>query len=146
MDSYKKCSDFLQNFYILLPPTLYSFNSLLINIRNKSGCTTESFKAALDKHLKSIPDEPRVPKLIKYCSKSSNSLIQNWNNYVPLTVILCCFAFSLFFPPAVPEVTIGEDNRWGMRRKAWQWGDRAGDLRLGRAEEDSWKPSQVSQV
>ena len=52
------------------------FNSLPIHIRNKSGCSVESFKATLDVYLKSVPDEPRVGKLIKFCRKSSNSLIQ----------------------------------------------------------------------
>ena len=52
------------------------FNSLPIYIRNKTGCSVDSFKAAIDKYLKSVPDEPRVGKLVKYCRKGSNSLIQ----------------------------------------------------------------------
>ena len=52
------------------------FNSLPISLRNKSKCSVDSFKAALDKHLKSVPDEPRVGTLIKYCAKGSNSLTQ----------------------------------------------------------------------
>ena len=50
------------------------FNSLPISLRNKSKCSVESFKTALDKYLKSVPDEPRVSKLVKFCSKGSNSL------------------------------------------------------------------------
>ena len=50
------------------------FNSLPVEIRNKSECSVQSFKFALDKHLKTIPDEPRVGRLIKYCAKASNSL------------------------------------------------------------------------
>ena len=52
------------------------FNSLPIHIRNKTECSVDSFKAALDKYLKLVPDEPRVGKLIKFCQKSSNSLTQ----------------------------------------------------------------------
>ena len=52
------------------------FNCLPISLRNKSGCSVQSFKSALDKHLQTVPDEPRVAKLIKFCSKGSNSLIQ----------------------------------------------------------------------
>ena len=51
------------------------FNSLPVSLRNMSECSVESFKAALDKHLKTVPDEPRVGGLIKYCQKASNSLI-----------------------------------------------------------------------
>ena len=51
------------------------FNSLPVEIRNKSECSVQSFKSALDKHLKTVPDEPRVAKLIKYCARTSNSLV-----------------------------------------------------------------------
>ena len=50
------------------------FNCLPPQIRNLSGCSIEVFKRALDNHLKSIPDEPRVPGLIKYCAKSTNNI------------------------------------------------------------------------
>ena len=52
------------------------FNCLPPHIRNLSGCSVESFKRVLDVHLKSIPDEPRVPGLIRYCARSTNSLVQ----------------------------------------------------------------------
>ena len=52
------------------------FNSLPTEVRDKSGCSVDSFKAALDRHLKAVPDEPRVGKLIKYCAKPSNSIIE----------------------------------------------------------------------
>ena len=52
------------------------FNSLPIHVRNKSGCSVDSFKAALDNYLKFVPDEPRIGKLIKFCRKGSNSLTQ----------------------------------------------------------------------
>ena len=51
------------------------FNSLPLILRNTSGCSVGSFKRALDKHLSAVPDEPRVPGLIKHCSRGSNSLI-----------------------------------------------------------------------
>ena len=52
------------------------FNSLPIHLRNKTGCSVDTFKAALDEYLKVVPDEPRVCKLVKCCSKGSNSLTQ----------------------------------------------------------------------
>jgi len=52
------------------------FNCLPQKLRDMSSCSTDCFKRALDKHLSTVPDEPRVPRLIKYCSKSSNSLIE----------------------------------------------------------------------
>ena len=51
------------------------FNSMPKNVRNINGCATDVFKSALDRYLKSVPDEPRVKKLIPYCSRSSNSLL-----------------------------------------------------------------------
>ena len=50
------------------------FNSLPVHLRNMASCSVESFKKALDKHLETIPDEPRVPGLIKFCKQISNSL------------------------------------------------------------------------
>ena len=52
------------------------FNHLLSSIRNMSGCSVDTFKRALNQYLDTIPDEPRVPKLVKFCSKGSNSLIE----------------------------------------------------------------------
>ena len=52
------------------------FNHLPSSIRDMSGCSVDTFKRALDKYLDTIPDEPRVPKLVKFCSKGSNSLIE----------------------------------------------------------------------
>ena len=51
------------------------FNSLPVRLRNMSGCSLNSFKRSLDDHLASIPDEPRVPGMIRYCARSSNSLV-----------------------------------------------------------------------
>lgn len=51
------------------------FNHLPQSVRNVSGCSVDTFKRELGKHLDTVPDEPRIPKLVKYCSKSSNSLI-----------------------------------------------------------------------
>ena len=51
------------------------FNVLPESLRNMSGCSIVSFKNALDRHLVTVPDEPRIPGLIKYCSRASNSLL-----------------------------------------------------------------------
>ena len=51
------------------------FNCLPAHLRNMSYCSTESFKRALDNHLRTVADEPRVPRLTRYCTKSSNSLV-----------------------------------------------------------------------
>ena len=50
------------------------FNCLPRQLRNITDSSVDSFKAALDKHLSTVPDEPRLGKLIKFCSKASNSL------------------------------------------------------------------------
>ena len=51
------------------------FNIMPNTLRNMTGCSVDSFKNALDKHLRTVPDEPRVRGLVPYCSKSSNSLL-----------------------------------------------------------------------
>ena len=51
------------------------FNSLPVHIRNMSNCSVNVFKSALDRHLRSVPDQPRVPGLIKYCLRSGNSIL-----------------------------------------------------------------------
>ena len=50
------------------------FNSLPLHLKNVSDCSINVFKNELHKHLQSIPDEPRVRKLIPFCANSSNSL------------------------------------------------------------------------
>ena len=52
------------------------FNHLPACIRNMTGCSVDSFKSALDKHLATVPDQPRLPRLIRYCSKASNSILE----------------------------------------------------------------------
>ena len=51
------------------------FNAMPKFIRNIRGCATNAFKSALDNYLKCVPDEPRVRRLIPFCTKSSNSLL-----------------------------------------------------------------------
>ena len=51
------------------------FNAMPQCVRNMVGCSTEIFKATLDKYIVSVPDEPRVRALVPYCTRSSNSLI-----------------------------------------------------------------------
>ena len=51
------------------------FNSLPQNIRDISECSPEAFKRALDRYLRSVPDEPRVKNMTPYCSRNSNSIL-----------------------------------------------------------------------
>ena len=51
------------------------FNVMPPCVRNIVGCSIEIFKAALDKYIVSVPDEPRVQALVPYCTRSSNSLL-----------------------------------------------------------------------
>ena len=41
-----------------------------------TGCSVDTFKRALDNHLDTVPDEPRLPRLVRYCSKGSNSILE----------------------------------------------------------------------
>ena len=52
------------------------FNCLPLRLRNMTNCPVASFKGILDQYLETIPDEPRVPGLTRFCSKGSNSLIE----------------------------------------------------------------------
>ena len=52
------------------------FNHLPSTIRDMSGCSVDTFKRRLDEHLDAIPDEPRLPRLVRYCSKGSNSILE----------------------------------------------------------------------
>ena len=51
------------------------FNALPAHIRDMKECSVDVFKRALDKYLTTIPDEPRVKRLVPYCRFSSNSII-----------------------------------------------------------------------
>ena len=51
------------------------FNCLPQTIRNKSGCSVEDFKRALDKLLLTIPDEPPVQGYTQYRRCETNSLL-----------------------------------------------------------------------
>ena len=50
------------------------FNTIPTQLRNMTGCSIDTFKSALDKHLSVIPDQPRMKDLVRYCVRSSNSL------------------------------------------------------------------------
>ena len=52
------------------------FNHLPARIRDMTGCSVDSFKRALDKHLDTVPDQPRLPKLVRFCTKGSNCLLE----------------------------------------------------------------------
>ena len=51
------------------------FNSLPQHIRNMSNCTVLKFKSMLDKHLKKIPDEPRIAGYTQLSGAQTNSII-----------------------------------------------------------------------
>ena len=51
------------------------FNTLPPEIRNLTGCTTDSFKRRLDKYLSTIPDEPQIPGYTAQRRADSNSLL-----------------------------------------------------------------------
>ena len=51
------------------------FNSLPKNLRDRTGCTKEIFKKALDRYLLQIPDEPQVRGYTIMRSTDSNSLV-----------------------------------------------------------------------
>ena len=51
------------------------FNCLPREIRNTTCCKVETFKAALDRFLKCIPDEPQIPGYTAHRRADSNSLL-----------------------------------------------------------------------
>ena len=51
------------------------FNCLPSQLRNMTGCHREAFKAALDRYLSSIPDEPLIPGYTAFRRCASNSLV-----------------------------------------------------------------------
>jgi len=52
------------------------FNSMPQNIRNKSDCSTDSFKHQLDNYLRTIPDLPRIPGYTNLTITETNSLLE----------------------------------------------------------------------
>ena len=59
------------------------FNSLPRDIRNMSGCDINTFKAKLDRYLKTVPDEPRIQGMTLRAQLESNSLI-HWSPWMRL--------------------------------------------------------------
>ena len=57
------------------------FNTLPLELRNLTGCPSEDFKEALDRHLETVPDEPLVPGLTAFRRAESNSLLA-WTEQV----------------------------------------------------------------
>ena len=51
------------------------FNTMPMHIRNTTGCSIETFKSGLDKHLRNILYEPLVPAYTILCKADSNSLL-----------------------------------------------------------------------
>ena len=62
------------NSMAVLGPRL--FNHLPSGVRDITDCSVDTFKRSLDKHLDTIPDEPRLPRLVRYCSRASNSILE----------------------------------------------------------------------
>ena len=67
-----------ENSFQVVGPRL--FNSIPANIRNLSKCSIDDFKAALDKYLARIPDEPKIPGYVptasdQFSGQPSNSLV-----------------------------------------------------------------------
>ena len=62
------------NSMTVLGPRL--FNHLPSGVRDVTDCSVDTFKRALDKYLDTIPDEPRLPRLVRYCSKATNSILE----------------------------------------------------------------------
>ena len=50
------------------------FNIMPAHIRNKTSCSVNAFKSALDKFLQTIPDHAIIPGLIRHCRNASNIL------------------------------------------------------------------------
>ena len=51
------------------------FNCLPIHLRNLTGVSVVEFKAALDRHLRSTPDEPLIPGYTMYRTAETNSIL-----------------------------------------------------------------------
>ena len=51
------------------------FNSIPKELRNMRNCEKAVFKAALDKHLRTVPDEPQIPGYTASHQEDSNSLL-----------------------------------------------------------------------
>ena len=51
------------------------FNSLPLHLRDMSSCSVGSFKRSLDKYFSELLDQPRVPGLVKFCARATNSII-----------------------------------------------------------------------
>ncbi|XP_050691060.1 uncharacterized protein LOC126982828 [Eriocheir sinensis] len=50
------------------------FNALPKEVRGITGCSVDRFKAALDRFLRAVPDEPPVPGYTAVCRAASNSI------------------------------------------------------------------------
>ena len=69
------------------------FNSLPTEIRNLTGCSVDCFKGALDRYLRTLPDEPLIPSMTKYKDCDTNSII-DWGATVRLRRRTLCAAWS----------------------------------------------------
>ena len=94
------------------------FNSLPASIRNKTGCSVDTFKAALDDYLQHVPDEPRIGKLIKFCRKGSNSITQYW-------WILCTSVMLFLCLRPLRTETLGPTRGNELETSSWARGGRS---------------------
>ena len=68
-----------ENSFAIRGPRL--FNTLPPDVRNLTGCSVDTFKHALDKHLSTVPDEPLIPGLTQFRRVEGNSLCA-WATYM----------------------------------------------------------------
>ena len=61
------------NAFNMAAPRLW--NTLPSSVRDLPFTSVDSFKRQLDRHLKSIPDEPQIPSMKPRCVRTSNSLL-----------------------------------------------------------------------
>ena len=69
------------------------FNCLPPDVRNLKGCTLDKFKGALDRFLKTLPDEPLIPNMTQYKRCESNSVV-DWASTIKLRRQDTCTALS----------------------------------------------------
>ena len=55
------------------------FNSMPKDLRNLTGCEINVFKNKLDVYLATLPDNPNLPSLRKFCPFRSNSIVDIYN-------------------------------------------------------------------
>ena len=80
------------------------FSSLPREIRNTTCCKVETFKAALNKYLRLVPDEPQIPGYTAQRRAESNSLLDMIPHARPSNCLLDTI------PHARPQVEAPDDS------------------------------------